>query len=586
MRHRFLFRVKGFSLFVTLGLVLAGCSSLRQQDGIVSSDKDLTKASSKALFVDVASQAGLTFKHQLGNTGRFYIVENTAPGCAFIDYNNDGNLDIFLVQSGSAEPPSTVKNRAHCVIYQNKGDGTFSNVTQGSGLDKDLGYGQGVAVGDYDNDGYDDLFVTSYGGNHLFRNKQGTGRFEDVTKAMGLDKVHETGYATSAAFGDYDKDGLLDLYVCYYLKWTHAINEECRDDTTNELDYCFPGVYDPVTHQLFRNTRQKFVDVSQKSGITGTKAHGLAVAFVDYNGDAWPDIFVANDLAPNMLWHNRGDGTFKNVAIEAGVAYGEEGKVMAAMGITIADYDRSGQESVYVSNFSRRPNILFKNVGGGLYEDATQIANLAYSHHNFLSFGCEFFDYDADGWSDLITNNGHVQVAANHRIASIPYKQRKQLLRNEKNGRFEEVADKELLGDLMQSTVGRGLATGDYNNDGRIDVLTIGQNGPVELFENRANNGHHWVSFQTIGTKSNRNGVHTRIAITAGKARQKATVRGGSSYLSASDRRVYFGLGEANKIEEVVVTWPSGTRETLKNLAADKFYTLTEGKGVSAQKPL
>lgn len=222
--------------------------------------------------------------------------------------------------------------------------------------------------------------------------------------------------------------------------------------------------------------------------------------------------------------------------------------------------------------------------GDGVFEDVTQQVNLGSSHHDFLSFGCEFFDYDADGWSDLITNNGHVQMSADHRADDIPHQQRKQLLHNEKGVKFEEVADKELLGDLVNPTVGRGLATGDYNNDGRVDVLTIGQNAPVELLENRVRNGNHWVSFHTIGTKSNRNGVHARIAIKVGNMRQVSTVRGGSSYLSASDRRVYFGLGSANKIDEIVVTWPSGTKETLKNLPADTFYTLTEGKGISAKR--
>ncbi len=547
---------------------------------------DNSFSSPKALFKNITGQAGIKFKHDLGDTGRFFIVENTAPGCAFIDYDNDGLLDIFLVQSGSSAPLASVKERPHCALYHNKGNGTFEDVTTSSGFDVDLGYGQGVTVGDYDNDGYDDLFLTAYGGNHLFHNEKGTGRFSDVTKAMGLDKIYGTGYATSAAFGDYDNDGRLDLYVCYYMKWTHAINKECRDDITKELDYCFPGFYDPVAHQLLHNTGQKFVDVSQKAGITAKKGHGLAVAFVDYDGNGRQDIFVANDLTPNMLWRNNGNGTFTDVAVEAGVAYGEEGKVMAAMGIAISDYDRSGRESLYVSNFSERPNLLFKNLGDGLYEDATDTANLTRSHHEFLSFGCEFFDYDADGWNDVITNNGHVQMSPDHRADVIPYKQRKQLLHNEKGKGFSEVTEKDLLGDLMLPTVGRGMATGDFNNDGRVDVLCVSQNGEAQLFENRVQNKNHWVSFQTIGTKSNRDGKHAHFSIKAKDMKQIATVRAGSSYLSASDRRVYFGLGNLTKLDEVTVSWPSGKRESFKNLAADMFYTLTEGKGVTAkQKP-
>ncbi|MDF2441148.1 MAG: enediyne biosynthesis protein, partial [Abditibacteriota bacterium] len=278
---------------------------------------------------------------------------------------------------------------------------------------------------------------------------------------------------------------------------------------------------------------------------------------------------------------NNGNGTFTDVAVEAGCAYGEEGKVMAAMGITSADYDRSGRESLYVTNFSGRPNILFKNLGGGLYEDNTELVGLGLSHLGLLSFGCEFLDYDADGWNDLITNNGHVQMDTEHRGGEIPYRQPKQLLRNEGGKFFREIAEPALLGDLAHPTVGRGLATGDFNNDGSLDVLAVGQNAPVQLFENKRRNSHHWVSFKTIGTRSNRSGLHTRIRLRAAGARQLATVRAGSSYLSASDRRVYFGLGAARVIEEVVVEWPSGAREVLRNLPVDTFYTLTEKKCIT-----
>lgn len=571
--------VSALRLLLSLSLlILAGCASSSTHSNPATSAVNIA---SKALFEDVAAPVGLKFKHDLGNKGRFWIVENTAPGCAFVDYDNDGYLDIFLVQSGSSEPSASVTSRPHCALYHNNRDGTFTDVTGGSGLDKDLGYAQGVAVGDYDNDGYDDIFITSYGGNHLFHNRGGTGHFDDVTKAMGLDKVHGTGYATSAAFGDYDNDGRLDLYICYYMKWNHALNKECRDATTKKLDYCFPGVYDAVTDELWHNTGHKFIDVSQSAGITAKKAHGLAVAFLDYNQDGRQDIFVANDLSPNMLWRNNGNGTFTDVAAETGCAFGEEGKVMAAMGIAIADYDHSGHESMYVSNFSGRPNILFKNLGDGLFDDATEQTQLAASHNNFLSFGCEFFDYDADGWNDLITNNGHVEMNVEHRPEGMSFAQRKQLLHNEKGMAFRDVDDKPLLGDLGAPMVGRGLAIGDFNNDGRIDVLATGQNAPVQLFENRVHNGNHWISFKAVGTISNRDGCHTRFAIRAGNMRQLATVRAGSSYLSSSDRRVYFGLGAAKTIDEVTIRWPSGVQEILKNLPADNFYTVTEKRGIT-----
>jgi hypothetical protein len=534
------------------------------------------------LFEDDASRAGLSFRHVLGNTGRFYFVEFTAPGCAFLDYDGDGLQDIFLVQSGSSQPAVQVKNRPFCALYHNKGNGLFEDVTVGSGLDRNLGYAQGVAVGDYDNDGRDDLFLTAYGGNHLLRNK-GAGKFEDVTRAVGLSGVYGTGFATSAAWGDYDNDGRLDLYVCYYANWSHATDKKCTDITTGLLDYCHPQLYDPVAHRLYHNTPRGFVDVSEKSGISKSKGRGLAVAWTDYDGDGRPDIFVANDVTPNMLWHNNGDGTFSNRASEAGVAYDGQGQGIAAMGIAIGDYDHSGRQSLYISNFSARPNILFRNVGNS-FEDATDQARLAFLHLKFLSFGCEFLDYDADGWPDLIANNGHVQMQKNKREPGVPQKQRKQLLHNEKGVFFREITGEAEMGALATPTLGRGLAVSDYDNDGRLDILAMEQNGPAQLLRNRSKTGHHWVSFHTIGTKSNRDGAHAKFDLRCGSLRQTAEVRSGSSYLSSSDRRVYFGLSDATKIDQVVIRWPSGTRDVLKNLSPDTFYTITEGKGITAQQ--
>lgn len=532
------------------------------------------------LFEEVAHQSGIAFKHHLGASGRHYFIESTPPGCAFFDYNNDGYLDIFLVQSGS---PVSAKDapRPSCALYQNQKNGTFVSVTAKSGLAKNLGYAQGVAIGDYDNDGYDDLFVTSYGGNHLFRNVNGTGKFADVTQISGLTHRHGTGYATSAAWGDYDNDGRPDLYVCYYAQWTPATDKACR--VNGELDYCSPLVYQPETHRLYHNESGKFRDVSDRAGISKSQGRGLAVAFFDGNGDGRQDIFVANDLTPNMLWRNNGNGTFSDIAVETGCAYGEDGISMAGMGVAVADYNRSGRESLFVTNFSGRPNIMFKN-HGKYFQEVSAEANLVTSHLNLLSFGCEFIDYDADGWPDLIINNGHVETLASRREPGVDYEQPKQLLHNEGNGTFRDIKDANLLGNLSLPRVGRGLAVGDYDNDGRVDILAVNQNAAPQLFKNRVRNAHHWVSFKTIGTKSNIGGLHTRFVVKAGKTTQTATVRAGSSFLSSSDRRVYFGLQSLQSIQEVTVFWPSGTRETLKNLPADTFYTLTEGKGITARR--
>jgi hypothetical protein len=547
--------------------------------------------SPSARFEDIARRAGIDFKHTNGEEpGKFYFIESTPAGAALFDYDNDGFVDVFLVQSGSSAAPgetgtaATAARRPFCALYRNRGDGTFANVTAGSGFDRDLGYGHGVAVGDYDNDGFDDVFVTSFGGNHLFRNENGSGRFRDVTAAVGLDRRHSTGYATSAAFGDYDNDGRLDLYVCYYCPWTWKINKPCFN-AEKQPDYCTPELYDPDVHQLFRNENgTRFVDVSAKAGITKTRGRGLAVAFLDYNDDGRQDIFVANDITPNMLWRNNGDGTFKDVAAEAGCAYSEGGGMMAAMGIALADYDRSGRESLFVTNFSNLPKTLFRNVGGGLFEDVSAASGVSLPQMKSLSFGCEFADVDADTWPDLLVANGHVQKSAESAFENVTYRQPKQFLRNAGDGTFREITDD--VGDLAAPKVARGLAVGDVDNDGRVDALYTNQNDAPQLLRNRDRSGNRWVSFKTVGTKSNRGGLHTRFTLraAAGAAPQVATVRAGSSYLSHSDRRVYFGLGNRDRIGRVEIRWPSGTRDVLKDVPAGAIYTVTEGRGITGKQ--
>jgi hypothetical protein len=304
---------------------------------------------------------------------------------------------------------------------------------------------------------------------------------------------------------------------------------------------------------------------------------------VDYDNDGKQDIFVANDLTPNMLWHNNGNGTFTNVAVQAGCAFDTEGKTMAGMGIGVGDFDHSGNESLFVGNFSDLPNMLFQNVGKGMFRDISATAGLAVPHLKFLTFGCEFMDYDADGWLDLFVVNGHVQTHSDQKYDSITYKERKQLFQNSGNRTFKEITDSAQLGDLNTPTVGRGLAVGDYDNDGRLDALVSSQNNPVELFHNQAHNGNHWVEFVTVGTKSNREGRHTRFTLTSEGKKQTATVRAGSSYLSHSDRRIFFGLGASEKIDGVELRWPSGTKETLKAVAPDTIYIVTEGKGITGK---
>ncbi|MDX1931328.1 MAG: CRTAC1 family protein [Capsulimonadales bacterium] len=532
-------------------------------------------SSSSAFFEEVAMRTGVRFTHISGTTDRPHFVEFAPGGCAFLDFDNDGFSDILLLQSGSADPPTGRKNplrRPFCGLFRNRGDGTFADVTAGSGLDRDLGYLIGVAVGDFDNDGRADLFLTGFRANHLLRNTGGSKpRFEEVTRRMGLDRLHSTGLATAAAFGDYNNDGRLDLYVCYYSDWTWGKDGE----------YYANSLHHPDTHRLFRNDGDRFVDVSERAGIARERGRGLAVGFLDFDGDGWQDIFVANDQTPNMLWRNDRNGRFSQVAVPAGCAFGADHQPMAGMSVAIGDYDHSGRPSVYVTSRISSPKTLFKNEGDGVFRALAAEVGLAAL--DAFAFGAEFLDYDADGWEDLLVVNGKVDDENLRRIG-ISAPEPKQLFHNEGNGRFREEAATE-LGPLARKSVGRGLAIGDYDNDGRQDALVSSQNGPAELFRNRNRNGHHWVAFKTVGTRSNRDGLHARFVLTAGQTRQTATVRAGSSYLSASDRRVYFGLGREKRIESVEIIWPSGVRDRLTSVEADAIHLVTEGKGITGRLP-
>jgi hypothetical protein len=534
------------------------------------------------LFHDVADPAGIHFAHSNGASGKFFYVEETGSGCAFIDYDNDGYPDILMVQSGAIPRPASDPSPAkYCALYHNKGDGTFADVTLGSGLDKDLSYGQGVAIGDYDNDGYDDLYITGYGGNHLLRNEKGSGKFTDVTARAGLgDTDQGPRYSTGAAFGDYDNDGRLDLYVCHYARWTPETNRICKTARGRD-DYCTPDVLDTDVDRLYHNNGDvTFTDVSWSSGIGSAKGHGLGVVWTDYDGDGREDIFVSNDLTASFLWRNEGKGKFKDVAAEAGCAYDANGQNMAGMGIAIGDYNNSGRESLLVTNFSHLPNTLFQLQPGGYFTDVSLAANVAMPHMPFLAFGCDFLDYDADGWKDLIVANGHVQVHVSEDAEGTTYAERKQLFHNDGTGRFAEITDN--LGDLATPTVSRGLASGDYDNDGRVDFLVNNQNGPAQLFHNEVPPKNHWISFKTIWTKSNRDGYHAKItAMAADGKRYYSEVHSSSSYASHSDSRVYFGLGSAASVTRVEIRWPSGQKDVLKDLAADRFYEVTEGTGVT-----
>ncbi len=564
-------------------LLGAGAISLGGLAASCSHRGPVATAGPAPLFQEVASRAGINFQQSNGAVGKFYFIEETGSGCAFFDYNNDGLLDLVIVQCGPYPYTPVGSPEPHCALYRNNGDGTFTDVTDGSGLDTYLGYCQGVTVGDYDNDGYDDLFITAFGGNHLFHNELGSGKFVDVTVKCGLaDDAHGPRYGTSAAFGDYNDDGFLDLYVCCYCPWSIAANKTCKTPDGRE-DYCTPDVMPPASHRLYRNRGDgTFEDVSVASGIDRHKGHGLGVVFLDYDNDGKLDIFVANDLNITFLWHNNGDGTFTNVSEKAGCAYNNAGQEMSGMGIGLGDFDHSGQESLFVGNFSMQPNTLFKNLGNGQFLDVSNQANVAIPHMHYVTFGADFIDYDADGWLDLVTANGHVTMYIAETSPGITYREPRQLFHNNGNGTFSVVTDR--LGALSVPMVSRGLAVGDYDNDGRLDFAVVNQNDPIHLYHNEVNNGNNAIILKTVGTKSNRNGFHAKLTLTAGALRLFSTVHSSSSYLSFSDSRVFFGLGKAAMAESLVIDWPSGNKETVYNMRAGSIYTLTEGHGITGQQ--
>jgi hypothetical protein len=532
-------------------------------------------------FTDVTQQAGIRFRHNNGAFGKKYLPETNGSGCAFIDYDNDGWQDIILINSMDFED-APKKRRTVMALYHNNQNGTFTDVTAQAGLAK-LMYGQGVTVGDYDNDGWDDIFITALGQNRLFRNL-GNGKFADVTARVGLQGQQY--FSSSAAFVDYDKDGKLDLYVCNYVEWSPEKDLFCALDGTNK-SYCTPEKYDGQNSRLYRNTGGKLVDVTEKAGmIENPPGKSLGVTILDYNKDGWPDIFVANDTQPNKLWKNNGNGTFTDEAVTAGVAFSEEGKARGGMGTDAADLDGSGHPSIIVGNFSNEMLAIFRNQGNGLFIDEAPSTNVGRDTMLSLTFGAFFLDYDLDGLADIFMANGHVADDINKVQPKITYAQRPQLFHNDGKRKFTEVTRK-LGKPFAKPIVARGSAYGDYDNDGDPDILVTTNGGPAYLLRNEGGNQHRFVKFKTIGAKSNRDGIGAKITIyPVGNPKQWQMVRSGSSYCSQSELPVTFGLGRAEKIERVDIEWPSGKVDKLTNVAINQLHIIKEGGGIAESKPL
>src|SRR5207302_454604 len=459
-------------------------------------------------------------------------------------------------------------------LYHNNGNGTFTDVTARAGLDVEL-YGVGVGVGDYNNDGFPDILVTCVGQNRLFRNT-GKGTFIDVTNASGLGK--REGFSTSAVWVDYDRDGLLDLFVCNYVKWSPEHDVFCSVDGKHK-SYCTPEAYRGQTCWLFRNRGNgTFEDVTAASGIFDSSSKSLGVALLDDDQDGWPDLLVANDTQPNKLYRNQRNGKFKDVAVEAGLAFSIEGKARAGMGVDAADFENSGLSGVAITNFDNEMVGLYRPSGKG-FEDIAAQSGVGPASKNSLGFGCAFLDVNLDGWLDFAVSNGHIDETVRNIRGNVGYAQPPQLFLNSGKESFHDVAS-EVGGGFEQPKVGRGLAYGDFDRDGDLDLLITTNNGPAYLYRNDQLAAHHSIRFRLVGTKSNRDAIGATVQISSAGLQQSRTVKGGSSYLSQSELPVTFGLEKRDQVERVVIYWPSGRTEEFKNLSAGRTYDCTEGKGI------
>jgi hypothetical protein len=538
-------------------------------------------------FVDVVKGSGLDVETTFGGIGKNkYLLETTGCGLAFYDYDNDGWLDVFLVNGWRLEGFAKGKE-PHCRLFKNNRDGTFTDVTKGSGLDTRTGWGQACCVGDYDNDGNDDLFVTYYGQNVLYHNN-GDGTFTDVTERTGLlEPGLKTRWNTGCTWVDYDKDGHLDLFVANYVDFdlkTAPLPEEGPCTYKGIVVACGPPGLAGGKNILYHNNGNgTFTDVSQKSGMwNAVGTYGLSVAASDLDNDGWPDIYVANDSAPATLYLNQHDGTFKDVAIENGAALSAEAKPQAGMGVSIGDYNRDGNLDIVKTNFAGDTDSLYTNLGDGVFEDRTYPSGLGVNTR-LLGWGVGFFDMDNDGWLDILMSNGHVYPEVDKSKTDLKYAEHKYLYRNLRNGRFEEVTNQGGPG-IMENAPARGCAFGDYDNDGDLDIAVNCVNAIPQLLRCDSTLNRNWIKIKLVGTKSNRTGIGSRVLVTAKTLPtaekplvQMDELRSGGSYFSQNDMRMHFGLEQATKVDMVEIRWLSGQVDQLKDLEVNRLYIVQEG---------
>jgi hypothetical protein len=530
---------------------------------------------SPVVFTDVTTLAGIHFTHNSGRAGKKYLPETLGSGCAFFDIDGDGWPDILLINSKDWTPRG---RKSLPALYRNNHNGTFTDITRGSGLDVEM-YGMGVSIADYDNDGRDDVYITALDGDRLFHN-EGGGKFRDVTKSAGIQNVS---FGTSAAWVDFDRDGKLDLFVANYVQWSPQLDLWCSLDGATK-SYCTPESYKGTRCRLFHNLGGgRFEDVAGKAGVADPTSKSLGVAVLDYNGDGWPDLFVANDTQPNKLYRNNRNGTFTEEGMAAGVAYGEEGVARGAMGVDSADYDHSGKAHLLVGNFSNQMLGLYHNEGNGLFVDEAPSSTVGRSSLLALTFAVFFFDYDLDGYPDIFTANGHIDEQIGRVQPKVSYRQAPLLFRNRGDRHFQNVTAG-MGAAFNRPIVGRGAAYADFDRDGDLDLLISSNDGPAYLYRNDGGNRNHWLSVRLAGTKSNRDGIGSVIRVKSSLGMQSSMVHSGSSYCSQSDLAATFGLGKDTSAF-IEIEWPSGIKQTIGTVAANQFVTIDESRGVISREP-
>ncbi len=522
-------------------------------------------------FTDITRQAGINFVQHNGAFGKKYLPETMGSGCAFIDYDGDGYPDILILNSKDWTPGG---QHYYSALYHNNRNGTFTDVTKGSGLDVEM-YAMGVAVADYDNDGKPDIYITALEGDHLFHN-EGNGKFKDVTAQSGIKNAN---FGTGAAWVDYDRDGKADLFVANYIQWTPQTDQWCSLDGVNK-SYCTPDKSKGAPSKLYHNLGNgKFEDVSQKAGIADKSSKSLGVLVVDYNNDGWPDLFIANDTQANKLYRNNKNGTFTEEGLSAGVAFGEDGAARGAMGVDWADYDHSGRASLLVGNFSNQMLGLYHNEGNGLFVDEAPASVVGRASLLDLTFGAFFFDYDLDGYADILAANGHTETDIDRVQQKVQYKEAPLLFHNAGGKKFENVSSG-VGPDFSRPLVARGVANADIDRDGDLDILFTTNGGPAILLRNDGGNRNKWLSLRLEGTRSNRSALGAVVRIESALGKQWNMVRSGGSYCSQSDLALTFGLAQDPVVNSISIEWPSGTKQQFNNIPANQFLKINESRGI------